>query len=155
MGLIDQDGAFFIKCLRTYENIVFVFLLIVDDLGIALVLAVVVAGAEQRLREFLGAAVFAELCRTGVGCTDPVLVAVVAGVEEIKVVAGADGAAGMASLIVIKGIGSEADALVLPADQVGTGHVIPVFEAVYSSPGTPLIEKVPGSIVTGESVRVT
>ena len=120
LGLVDLDGALLVQGLGSDEDIIFVIFFVVDDLGIALVFAVVVAGAEEGLRELLGAAVFAQLGGTGVGCADPVLVAVVACVEEIEVIAGADGAAGVAALVVIESIGSQSDSLILPCDEIRT-----------------------------------
>ena len=154
LGLIDQDGALLVQGLGADEDVIFVLFFVVDDLGIALMLAVVVAGSEKRLGELLGIAVLAQLGGAGIGRADPVLIAVIACVEEVEIVARADGASRVGSLVVIESVGAKADAGILPAHQIRRGHVIPVFQAVNSAPGAPLIEQVPGPLVAGESVRI-
>ena len=152
--LIDQDGALLVQGLGADENVIFVLFFVIDDLGIALMLAVVIAGSEKGLGQLFGISVLSQLGGAGVRCADPVLIAVISGVEEVEIVSRADRAAGMRSLVVIDGVGAKADACVLPGHQIRGSHVIPVFQAVNSAPGAPLIEQVPGPLVAGESVRI-
>ena len=65
-----------------------------------------------------------------------------------------EGGAGMGPSVVIDGVGPEADACVGPVDQIRAGGVVPVFQAVYGSPGAPLIVEMPDPVVISEAVGI-
>ena len=153
-GLVDEDRALLVKGLGADEDVVGLLLLDPEDLRVSLVLAVVVPGPEEGLVQFDRRAVLVESGGAGVGRADPVLVPVVAGVEEVQGVALGDGGAGVASLVVEVAVGAHADTGILPVDEVGAFGMVPVFEAVHGAPGRPLIEQVPDTVVVDESVRV-
>ena len=154
LRLVDESGSLLVQSLGADEDVVFLLLGHIDDLRVALVLGVVVPRAEERLFELLELAVGVHLRGAGEGGADPVLVAVVAGVEEIEVVAEGERGAGMAALVVIEVAGRDADAGVVPAHKVRADRVIPVFQSVNGTPRCPLVIEVPLSFVIGKSVRV-
>ena len=153
-GLVDEDRALLVKGLGADEDVVGLLLLDPEDLRVSLVLAVVVPGPEEGLVQFDRRTALIEFRGAGVGRADPVLVPVVAGVEEVQGVALGDGGAGVASLVVEVAVGAHADTGILPVDEVGAFGMVPVFEAVHGAPGRPLIEQVPDTVVVDESVRV-
>ena len=90
----------------------------------------------------------------GEGRADPVLVAMVACIEEVEVIALGKGRAGVAALVVVERVRAKADSLVLPGDEVRRGCMVPVLEAVHRAPGAPLEEEVPFAFVVGKAVGV-
>ena len=117
--------------------------------------AVIIARSEQRFRQLDRSSVLAEFSSTCIGGSDPVLISVIAGVENIKVIIFRNCGTGMASLIVIECIRMHADTFILPVYKILGGYMIPVFQPVYRAPGAPLIEQVPCSVILCESVRIT
>ena len=153
-GFVHQHAPALVQALRADEDVEALLLLVPHHLRVALVLAVVVARAEQRLIQLHGPVVRAQQRRAGVGRAGPVLVAVVAGVVEDEVVADGDGAAGVRAAVVVVAVGRQADAGVLPVHEVRAGDMVPVLQAVHRAPRAPLVAQVPGALVQREAVGV-
>ena len=154
LRLIHQHAAPLVQRLRAQQDVELLLLFVPHHLRVPLVLAVVVPGAEQRRVQLLRAVVLAQHGGAGVGGAGPVLVPVVAGVEEDQVLPPGDGAAGVGAAVVVIPIRRQADAGVGPVHQVRAGHMIPVLQPVHRAPGTPLVAQVPGALVQREAVGV-
>ena len=153
-GRVHLHAAPLVQRLRADEYVIALLGFVVHHLRVALVLAVVVPGPEQRLVQLPGAVVLAQHRRAGVGGAGPVLVPVVAGVEEDQLLAVGDGAAGVGAPVVVEAVRRQADAGVAPVDQVGAGHMVPVLQSVYRAPGAPLVAQVPDSLVQRKAVGI-
>ena len=83
--------SFSIQRLSTDENVVSLLLLIPDDLRVALVLREIVSRSEQRFLALDGLSVIPQPGCAGIGRARPVLIPVIARIEEIKVLAVGNG----------------------------------------------------------------
>ena len=117
-------------------------------------LAVVVSRSEKRSVQFDRTAVFPEISRTCIRCADPVLVAVIACVEEIQFIGDRYRRSGVCSLVVKITVRLQSDACILPDDQVLRRYMVPVLETMHRAPWTPLIEKMPKPVVLYKAVRI-
>jgi hypothetical protein len=118
-------------------------------------LTVIGTGAEQGLVQLDRFSVFADFGRAGIRRPGPVLISVVACVEQVKVIPLRESGTGMGALIVIIGIRRKSYALILPVNQIFGRNMVPVFQAVYRSPGAPLEIKVPDSLMIAKAVGIT
>ena len=156
LGGVDQYASVPVSGLRTEQDMPGLGSGVVKNLWITLVLRVVRMGSEQRRRRFFRMAVSVKARQAGAGAACPVQVPVVAGVVEQKRVSGGHGGTGIHAPVV-EGIArsrTETDAQIFPGNKVMGNDVVPVFQAVNSAPGTPLVEKVPGSVKAGKAVGI-
>ena len=155
-GGVDENASPLVLCLRSDDHIILVFAGNADNLGIALMLGVIGIGTEKRQWIFFRPAVVAQTGQAGVGMAGPVGIAVISCIIQINLIPDRHGGTGIDALVVIAVllIGQEADAEILPCDQIFGNNVIPVLEAMDCTPGAPLIEKMPAIVVPDKSVRV-
>ena len=118
-------------------------------------LAVIRTRSEQRLRQLDRFSVRADLRRAGIRRADPVLISVVACIEQIEIISVSNRGARVRSLVVEDPVRLQTDAFVRPVDEIFRRYMIPVLQSVDCSPRAPLIIQMPHALVIDKAVRIT
>ena len=151
---VDQRTAVSVLRLRAENDVILSPLPVDDNLRIALVLRVVRMCAEQRQRILFRPAVVPELREAGIRMPRPVRIAVIPRIVQIDSIPDRHGGTGIGSPVVIRVSRHQADAQILPGDEILRYRVIPVLQPVHGAPRAPLIKQMPFIVMPDKPVRI-
>ncbi len=115
---VDQGTSLLILCLCAENNVIAMFFRNINDLRVALMFRIIRIRSEQRKRILFRPSVIPEFREAGVRVTHPVLIAAVSCVIKIQRISDWHGRSGIGTLIVIFAVRHQADAKILPCNEV-------------------------------------